>query len=88
LVINERKVDLKEAVEKVAAAKIKFGPHASFNKLLNENEFDGITHKGKRLESGIEKKDQVITEMKTFLESISSEEVLTEDTGITAADVP
>jgi intein/homing endonuclease len=88
LVINERKVDLKEAIEKVTAAKIKFGPHASFNKLLNENEFDGITHNGKKLESGVDKKDQVITEMESFLKDVNSEKVLTEDTSITPADIP
>ena len=87
LIINEKKEQLKDAVAKVDAAKIKFGPHASFFKLLNENELDGIIHKNRELKSNIEDKDEIILEMKTFLKSVESE-VLTEDSSISASDMP
>lgn len=87
LIINERKEELKEAINKVNNSKIKFGPHASFTKLLNENELDGITHKGMKLISTVTGGDKTINEMKGFLSSIESE-VLTEDGSITTADMP
>jgi hypothetical protein len=86
LVINEKKELLKDAVNRVNDSKIKFGPHASFNKLLNENEFDGIVHNNIELKSSVTDKDKVISEMKVFLASID-DELLLEDTTIKASDI-
>ena len=86
LVINEKKELLKDAINRVNDSKIKFGPHASFNKLLNENEFDGIIHNNIELKSSVTDKDKVIAEMQIFLKSID-DELLLEDTTIKASDI-
>ncbi len=86
LIKENNKMLLKEALEKVEESRIKFGPHASFNKLLNENELDGILYKNRKLnqKSGSE---SVIAEMKLFLESVESN-ITEEDTDVKMSDIP
>ena len=72
LITEIRNADIKDLQQKITEEKIKYSNHISFNKMLNENEFDGIEDSGNS--------DKYITEDPDKSNAIESvKQLLTED---------
>lgn len=90
LLLEQKKAEIKDLANKIEEIKSRHTRHASAQKLLNENEFDGLECGGQEIESNVLKSDRelLITESKEFLISMNTEG-LEEDPGdITDSDIP
>jgi hypothetical protein len=90
LLLEQKKAEIRDLAQVILESKLKHNRYASAQKLLNENEFDGLDCNGTTIDSNIDEgtRSQIITEAKEFIGMMDQESVGDIDEEILVSDIP